>query len=273
MKLFKIKTPQGYIFKVLSELLLNIVTHIFLKIDENAIYLSMIDEQKKILVDFTLEKGNFTVYKFKSKQPLYIGINAKHLHKMLRSVKKKDSLMMFIDEKKEVLGITIIPKEHNRITNSYIKIQNVQNLNIEIPFNEKKTNPIIVPSNDFQKLCKDMNNIGSKIKISSEGHCVKFACNANNIYSREVIFGEINEDDSDDSDDDNQYEEVFDTDVMIRIIKIAGLSSQLQIYPVNGLPLLFKSNIGQLGKIRIFVKDNNLVQRSQNLQKSQSDSE
>ena len=35
---------------------------------------------------------------------------------------------------------------------------------------------------------------------------------------------------------------------------MAGLSSNIQIYPNKGKPLLFRSAIGSLGKISIYIK-------------------
>ena len=43
---------------------------------------------------------------------------------------------------------------NNRITTSFIKIQNLQTIDIDIPEGYQK--PIIVPSSDYQKMCKDM---------------------------------------------------------------------------------------------------------------------
>ena len=52
---------------------------------------------------------------------------------MLKSIKKKDSLQLFIDTScTNELGIKTIPKENTRITTSGIKIQNIQNLTYEI---------------------------------------------------------------------------------------------------------------------------------------------
>ena len=81
------------------------------------------------MIDLFLDAENFSIYKFKSDHSLYLGINLSHFHKMLRSIKKKDSLILFIKEDApNNLGIKVIPKENNRITTSYIKVQSIQNL-------------------------------------------------------------------------------------------------------------------------------------------------
>ena len=259
--IFKAKTQEGYTVKILAELLQHNIKTACFEIDETGIKLKMMDSHRRILINTFLQSENFTIYKFKNdNSPLYLGINLNHFHKMLKSIKKKDSILLFIkDNNRNDLGIKVLPKENNRVTTSYVKIQPIQTIDISLPTGYMK--PIIVPSNEYQKMCKDMNNIGNIINVVSKGFYIKFLCNAGSIYKREVAFGELNDDD--DSDDDMQIEEYtasYDTEQLCRIIKIAGLSNTMQIYPANNLPLLFKSKVGNLGDIEIFIKNKKQVE-------------
>jgi hypothetical protein len=167
---------------------------------------------------------------------------------MLKSIKKKDSIELFINEDApNDLGIRVIPKENNRVTTSYIKIQNVQNLDITIPTGYNK--PIIVSSSEYQKLVKEMSSIGNTLKVLSKNYSIEFSCNAGGILKRTVQFGDVDEDDDPTS---ASYDQEFVTDQLCRITKLSGLSSNMQIFP--GKPLLFSSSIGTLGKICIYIK-------------------
>ena len=86
---------------------------------------------------------------------------------------------------------------------------------------------------------------------------IKFLCNAGSVYSREVLFGETDDGDSSDEEEEEneEFNEDFETEQLIRVIKISGLNSTMQIFPKRGLPLLLKSNIGNLGKISIYLKN------------------
>ena len=270
--IFKAKTQEGYTKKILAELLQHNIKTACFDIDEKSLRLRMMDSHRKILIDCELFAENFSIYKFKSKTKLSIGINLNHYHKMLKSIKKKDSIILFIDEQNlGDLGIKVIPRENNRVTTSYIKIQSVQNLDIELPDGYGK--PIIVPSNEYQKMCKDMSNIGNTIRVLSKNFYIKFLCNAGSIYSREVTFGETGDDDEDDIDnsDENEYSQDFDTEQLCRIIKISGLSSTMQIFTGEKLPLLFKSNVGNLGKIAIYIKSKKQIEDEEFQEESDSD--
>ena len=245
--IFKCKSNEAYCIKILAELLSNNIKTGCFVLDDTGIYLRMMDHHRSILIDLSLNANNFQVYKFNSKK-IYLGINLNHFHKMLKSIKKKDSIELFIDENApNDLGIKVIPKENNRVTTSYIKIQNVQNLDINIPTGYSK--PIIVSSSEYQKLVKEMSSIGNTLKVPSKNYSIEFSCNAGGILKRTVQFGEIDEDEDKDA---TEYEQEFVTDQLCRITKLSGLSTNMQIFP--GKPLLFTSSVGSLGKISIYIK-------------------
>ena len=87
-----------------------------------------------------------------------------------------------------------------------------------------------------------------------------FLCNAGSVYSREVLFGEVDDNESEDEGDDIKYEDDFEIEQLLRIIKIAGLNNTMQIFPQKTQPLLFKSNIGNLGAISIYVKSKEQIE-------------
>jgi len=253
-KIFKAQTNEGYTIKVLADLLQNNIKTACLIINIDGIKLTMYDSQRRVCFEFMLNSENFQIYKFRSETPLYLGINLCHFYRMIKSIKKKDSIILFINKDKESdLGIKVIPKENNRVTTSFIKIQNIQNLEVVVPNDYR--NCIIVPSNEYQKLCKDMQAISNSVKITAWKYYMKFSGDAGSVYSREVSFGELDADsDSEEEEEGPKYSDTFYTDQLCRIIKISGLSSNIQVYLKPDNPMLFKTNIGNLGKLSIFIK-------------------
>jgi len=244
--IFKAKSQEAYCIKILIELLANNIKTGCFVIDENGISLCMMDHHRKILVDLSLRAENFSIYKFNSSK-MYLGINLNHFHKMVKSIKKKDLLELSIDDDAITdLCIKVIPKENNRVTTSFVKIQSIQNLDIDLPTGYNK--PVIVSSSEYQKTLKDLGNLGNTVKITSKNYQIEFNCNAGGILKRSVQFGEIDESET----DNQEFCQDFATEQLCRITKLAGLGTNIQIYP--GKPLLFKSNIGTLGKIAIYIK-------------------
>lgn len=270
---FKCKTGEAYQIKILAELLTNNLKHGCFDVTDDGITLRMFDQPRRTLVDMCLQAENFSLYKFKSEEKFCLGLNLNHFHKMLKSIKKKDSLQLFISsDVPNELGIKTIPKENTRVTTSGIKIQNIQNVDADVPLGYGK--PVIVPSPDFQKMCKELSSIGStNIRVKSKGFHIDFIADADGILKRKVRLGE-----SDDSDDEeagdvniNSYDATFTTDQFTRINKIAGLGSTMQIFPgTNELPLLFRSSVGSLGKISVYIKSKELLDKETNVSDSEN---
>jgi len=260
--IFKAKTQEGYIVKILGELLQHIIKTGCFVVDKTGIKLRMMDSHRKKLVDLSMDATKFSIYKFKGEKK-FLGLNLNYFYKMLKSIKKKDSVVLFIEEGKEdVLGIKVIPPENTRITISYIKIQSIQNLDIELP--KGYNHSIIVQSSEYQKMCKDMVNISPYINIYAKKFHIKFSSNASSIYSRDVMFGEIDDSDSEEEEiDHTEFNEDFEIDQLSGIIKIAALNTTMQIFPKTDLPLLFKTNIGNLGCLSIYLKSKKQIEKDE----------
>ena len=272
--IFKAKTHCAYNVKILAEVLQKNIKTACFEIDDSGIKMCMMDDRRTVLIHLFLESENFTMYKFKPTEKLYLGINLNHFHQMLKSIKKKDSMKLFInDDNPHDLGIKVIPKENNRVTTSIVNIQDIQVIDILLPKGYGK--PIIVPSSDFQKMCKDMVHMGSVLKVEAKNFHIKFSCNTAGVIKRYVEFGEMGDSDDENDDDENDvaYNKEFNTEQLSRITKMAGLSTHMKIYPKEGKYLLFKSSVGSLGKISIYIKPKDLIDKDNKDEDSDSDGE
>lgn len=254
--IFRASTNEGYTLKTLVNLLLHIIKDAYFEIDQNEMRLRMMNNLKTILIDIVIQASNFRKYFINAKQ--HLGINVDLFNKIMETVKKNDSLEFFIDEKKpQELGIKIIPKEDKtRITTSYIRIQNIQNIEIELP--KGYTTSVTIKSTEFQKICKEFCKNSKTINIVSYEETIKFNSDSG-IIRRETVLG-CDEFEEKTENKEPKYDEIFDSELLSKIIKLAGLSNTMQIFTKKGNPLYLRSDIGKtsLGKISVFLKSNQL---------------
>jgi hypothetical protein len=126
--IFRARTKEAFIFKILSELLNNAnIKFAPFRIDNDGIHLSQSDANNHQLINFSLYKENFFGYRVT--RPLNFIVNSAALHKLLKSIKKKDTMTLFIkedlDEKESEsckLGICVESSDENNKTTTYIKI-------------------------------------------------------------------------------------------------------------------------------------------------------
>jgi hypothetical protein len=253
---FKCKTDNAFRVKILTEIVSNVLKTSFWEIGPSGITLSMFDDSRKTMITIELKAVNFQYYSYLGNDSIHIGVNSSHFHKMLKSTKKKDNIELQIDEPtSNELQITAIPLAQNRKTTSHIKIQTVQNLEVVNPSGYGSS--IIIPSADFQKMIKDLHALNSdKISICTRNGMIYFSSNADGIMKRTVTFGEYDEKNKSITSD------IFSTEQIQRISKISALYENIHVYPSSKtLPIQFKTNVGSLGEVCIFIKSDENINR------------
>jgi len=255
---FRCKTSEAYMIKILLELLHNNIKTGCFELTQQRIHFCMTDANKRTLVHFELNAKDFNLYHLKP-DVLKIGLNINHFYKMLKSIKKKDSVVLFIREDEPFeLGIQIVPKDHQRLTTSCIRIQTIQNLEILLPGPYPQST--LVSASEFSKMCKDMLSISNIVRVTATPYNVSFHCNLGSVYSREVILGETDLDFTKETPVEVTFLDEFDTEQLSRILKMSGLASTLSISCVESLPMLVQCKIGTLGSLEVYMKSRNQVE-------------
>ena len=253
--LFRARTDQGYIIKVLSDLLQNNIKVGCFVVDKTGIYFRMSDTHQRKCIDISLIGENFIAYEVNTTKKIFIGVNLIHLYKMLKPIKKKDAIEFIKDtEESDVLDIKQISNGSGKVTTSSLKIQNIQNLEIDLP-NDYVTY-IPIPSSEYQKMCKDMENISQTVQIRATSKSITFKADMTHVYARSIVFGE-------DPDGPEIYNQVFDTEELNNLKRISGLgitSGNIHIFCQKNRPILLRTNIGTLGKINIYVKSKEQIE-------------
>lgn len=252
---FYAKTNSGYIIRGLGAVLHDCLTsdaHFCL--EKSGISVCDSDNKNTSLININLPMGNFDTYRCARERT--IAVTIKHLHKLLKNVKKKDSITLFIDDKRKPnkLGITVKPvpiaQKSDREETSYITFREVDYQKTDVP--EGYHFPKVIASTEYQKMCKKMEIVpGKTITITiQESNYICFYCDGGDIITTEMAFGKL------DSNTENVYEENFYASMLKQLIKMPGLSHNMQISaPLDKrFPIKIKMQAGTLGEIEVFLK-------------------
>lgn len=252
--LFRAKTKEAFVLKIIGEHLSNAMKYPPLSVNEAGMFLRATDTNREILVDLNLPRENFTV--FKCPKPLNFIVNSSHLYKLLKSIKKKDSVTLFIMEKRAMeLGICVEQNDENNKVTTFIKITYIQPEEIDLP--DGYDQPLIITSKEFQKL-KNLHSIGNEMNITISNNIIKFYCDGRNLFSREIVIG--NEDDEEEIEEKQVYFQTFNTQHITQLTKCAGQSGNVQIYYHEELPIQIKMRTGTLGSLTVYVKSKELIE-------------
>ena len=162
---FDIKTIQSSAIKCMVEALKELLTDTVLEINDTGIKIVAMDNSHVILVHLKLQAEKFEY--FKCNRPISIGINMLNFYKIIKTINNNDILTLFVYENDlNHLGIRLENAEKNTRTTYKINLLDLNNESFEIP--EVTFNSVItLPSNDFQKIIRDMNNLAEFVEIKN----------------------------------------------------------------------------------------------------------
>ena len=147
------------------------------------------DPSQTILVHLKLDAENFESFHVEKK--FLAGVNMLNLFKLLRTLTNNDALTLFIDKSNtNLLGIRIENGEKNLLTVYHLNLIEVDEHEYHIPPATFES-IITMPSNEFNKICRDMINLSDVIEIKSVGNQLIFACNGE-FARQETVLGETN---------------------------------------------------------------------------------
>ena len=208
--LFFAKVAKGYIPKTTFDVLATSMSRITLRLTKEGIFIREFDTDdirfSHILWDVSWPRERFEVYR--CVKDYVVTLNAKHLQRMLRNVKKKDSLSFFISNNDETqLGITIQPIGTQsggpaaRSETVYLNIHALRDAPIpdlpEIYIDEKGSEcqaygfPMVIGTTDFQKIKKMTGAVKTlNVKIQRSNY-ISFFTGDVAVMSSILAFGEL----------------------------------------------------------------------------------
>lgn len=246
--IFVAKTHEGYCLKIMTELLQYNIKTAYYEVDQNGLRLRMADSKQHVEFDIFLPRDNFLMFELNTDK-LCFGVNQLYMHTMLRSIKKKDTVTLFISQDDPYqLGIKIEPKEKTKISSSYIKIHQAHNIVVD-SLQKNYSHSIVVNASDYAKTCKELAKLSKTLSVRSGKKGIQFMASTSNIYSKDVTFGELDAAES-------TVSQEFTSEYLSNITKLSGMTQILHIKQNTGLPIVFCGNVGSLGKILISIKSN-----------------
>ena len=214
------------------------------------------DKSHTILCHCVLDAKNFEFYECK-KEKIIIGINVIHFFKLINTIDNNDTLTIYIENNDYADGI--VTHLSMKFENGEIKQCKTQKLRLIEPEQEELSYPdvkfssvINLPSNDFQKIIRDLSNISDKLEIKSVGNELIFKC------AGQFASAELRRTETDGSmefilkqDSTKIIQGEFSLKNLGYFIKCTNLCSQIELFLENDLPLVVKYNVASLGTITL----------------------
>lgn len=256
----EIRTVQAVAFKVLIEALKEILADTSIEFDETGMKIMAMDTSHVVLVHLKLEASKFELYHCDGR--INIGINMLNLHKLIKTINNNNTLSLYIDrDDVNHLGIKIENSDKNSKTTYKLNLLDLNHHDICVD-PTKFTDVVTLPSADFQKICRDMNNLADHMEIRSVQNQLIFSCTGDFCSQETVICDSGMQGVEGGGQEGGQaaspaavsgeiVQGVFSIKHLVLFTKCTNLSSMMELYLKNDYPLIIRYDVSSLGSIRL----------------------
>jgi proliferating cell nuclear antigen PCNA len=249
---FKCKTLEGHILKYVVEVLQNNFKVIYFDVDANGMNVRNIDDNQNIMLDVTLDGSRFVSFQCKSK--ITIGVHIDHMFKIIKTIKKQDSVTLIVLEDEPGMLRIDIERDSVCFCTSKLPLQTVQLRNIDLPPSTQYVHVINLSSRDFFKIIKEVSTIADKVQVATTSNCIDILSDNSGMFSKtfSIGAGTVCADASESATE--PVVSTFYVQEFQKFAKIAMMSSMFTIKTGTTVPLCIEANIGQIGTLKAYIK-------------------
>ena len=240
--MLRLKTIQASSFKAAFEVLKDILNDVNIYFSSDGMKVMTLDTARAALVDFQLRSDNFEEYQCEA--PLLAGVNITNLFKLLKTISNTDILTMEINDKEKLC--IIIENDAKRTKSRFeLKLLDIDEDHIEIP-DVPVAATTVMPSIDFQRICRDMNNLASELYITRKENHLLIGCEGD--FANQETTIECNDT------VEGSYSGVYSLKYLNIFTKATGMCSSVQIMQEQeNRFLVLQYNVANLGELKFYL--------------------
>jgi proliferating cell nuclear antigen len=241
----KFKTVQATAVKAVFEVLKDILNDVNIYFNKDGISILTLDTARAALVDLRLNAENFEEYIFKDNE-LSAGFNISNTYKLLKSISNNDILIGEI-ETSEFFKMKIENKSKNSYSQFSLKLLDIDEDQIQKP--ELKMDCVTtMPSINFQRICRDMNNLATDVEIIRKDNEFIIQCEGDFADQKTVI------ECADETPFKGTIQGRYSLKYLNMFTKATGMCSTVQIMQeFDNRFLVLKYNIADLGELKFYL--------------------
>ncbi|KAL3463355.1 Mysoin-binding motif of peroxisomes-domain-containing protein [Aspergillus heterothallicus] len=220
--------------------------------NDSGIALQAMDNSHVALVSMLLKAEGFSPYRCDRNIPL--GIDLVSLTKVLRAAQNDDILTLKADDSPDVVNLMFESAETDRLSEYDIKLMDIDQEHLAIPETEYAAT-VEMPAGEFQRICRDLNNLSESVVIEATKEGVKFSCQGD-IGSGAVTIRQHTSVDKPEQNVSIVLSEpvalTFSLKYLVNFCKATNLSDKVSLCLSQEVPLLVEYSLGS-GHLRFYL--------------------
>ena len=215
-----------------------------------------LDEHQTLLIYVKLNASQF--YDFYVKYPIYtIGLDLLTFHKFLKTIDKESVLTMHIDKDDEqniVYNVKNVDKPNSATFTQ--KLMDLDTGKQTIPSQSDFELMVTMETNDFHKLCREMNQFSDYVEITCTSKEITFKCQGDSTtYMKKFSNSDKSVQILVSGEKQNKkpviVQAIYELRYIVYFGKCVNLCTEIQLYLKNDYPLFIHYTIAVLGRMLI----------------------
>jgi len=251
--MFEARLLQGNILKRLMESIKDLVTDANFDCSSSGISLQAMDSSHVSLVALFLRSEGFEHYR--ADRNISLGINLSSMSKVLKCSGSDDIITLKAEDNGDQVTFMFESPKQNRISHFSLKLMDIDSEHLGIPDTEYRC-VVKMPSQEFQRICREIAIIGDTVKISASKDGVKFSVNGD-LGTGSIICKQGGSIDDEEDAIQIKLEEEVSLTFALRYLnffaKATPLSTKVCLKMSPDVPLVVEYSIEEMGHIRFYL--------------------
>ncbi|CAG7976231.1 unnamed protein product [Penicillium olsonii] len=252
IKMLEARLEQASLLKRVVDAIKDLVQDCNFDCNDSGIALQAMDNSHVALVSMLLRAEGFSPYR--CDRNIALGINLLSLTKVLRAAQNEDILTLKAEDSPDAVNLMFESAETDRLSEYDIKLMDIDQEHLAIPETEYAAT-VEMPSAEFQRICRDLNQLSESVVIEANKEGVKFSCSGDIGNGSVTIRQHTNVDKPEQNVTVNISEPValtFSLKYLVNFCKASNLSSSVVLHLSQEVPLLVEYGLGS-GHLRFYL--------------------
>ncbi|TRY50036.1 Proliferating cell nuclear antigen [Cryptosporidium tyzzeri] len=170
--MFEARLSNGGILRKVFEAITNLVSDVNLECNESGVTIQAMDNSHVSLVGLYLKDTAFERYRCDKNRTL--GLNTQNVVKLLKLCSNDDQVLLRHDDDSESLIFIFETPNGDRVSEFELTLISIDQDSLQIP-ETSFSSVVTMPSNEFQRLCRDMAQFSDSLSIDVSSKNVRFS--------------------------------------------------------------------------------------------------
>ncbi|XP_050052687.1 proliferating cell nuclear antigen [Dermacentor andersoni] len=251
--MFEARLVQGALLKKVLEAVKDLINEATWDCSATGISLQAMDNSHVSLVSLNLRSDGFD--KFRCDRNLSMGMNLASVSKILRCAANDDIITIKAQDDADSVNFVFEAPNQEKVSDYEMKLMNIDAEHLGIPETDYSV-VIKMPSGEFQRICRDLSQIGDSVQITCTKDGVRFSVSGD-LGTGNVKLSQTANVDKEEEAVVIEMQEAVSLTFALRYLnsftKATPLSAQVQLSMSADVPLVVEYKIEDMGYVRYYL--------------------